>query len=230
MSTITFDTWARRGIHTRGELMDCINALGFLPLLESGIAGYSAEAIADEECRYVVFPDGGWQWPLWEWKGPVIIEGDCVYGKFFNGKAGFVSKRWWQDFLNWRRHLYPAPEPDSVEDIILCNLREAGSMITRDLRRRCGFTGPKMRGKFDGYVTRLQRGCHIVTEDFVYPRDKHGKPYGWGWSLLTTPERLLGVEACHCPRSPQESHDILYNHLATILPAAQPEQLERLLN
>lgn len=53
-------------------------------------------------------------------------------------------------------------------------------MITRDLRKACGFDRPKMRGKFDSYITRLQNAGYIVTEDFVYPHDKHGKEYGWG--------------------------------------------------
>jgi hypothetical protein len=41
--------------------------MGFLPLLDSGIAGYSAEDVVDEENRYVVYSDGGWDWPLWKW-------------------------------------------------------------------------------------------------------------------------------------------------------------------
>ena len=79
-------------IHTDVQLMELIHEIGFLPLLNSGIAGYSAEELVDEDCRYVVFPDGGWDWPLWKWKGTVITEGRCVYGKFFDKKAGFISK------------------------------------------------------------------------------------------------------------------------------------------
>ena len=51
------------------ELIDWIQQIGFLPLLESGIYGFSAEAMVEDDCRYVVFPDGGWDWPLWKWKG-----------------------------------------------------------------------------------------------------------------------------------------------------------------
>ena len=47
-------------IHSCEQMMELIQQLGFLPLLASGISGYSAEEMADEECRYVVFPDGGW--------------------------------------------------------------------------------------------------------------------------------------------------------------------------
>jgi hypothetical protein len=108
-------------------------------------------------------------------------------------------------------------------------LREQGSLITRELRAACGFTGPKMRSRFDGYVTRLQMGCHIVTEDFVYPRDKHGREYGWGWSLLTTPEQLYGREACQCERTPEESFQRLLGHFKKILPQAREEQLLKLI-
>ena len=97
-------------IHSCEQMMELIQQLGFLPLLASGISGYSAEEMADEECRYIVFPDGGWDWPLWKWKGIIINESDCVYGKFFNGKAGFISRSWWPHFCNWRRSLYHMPE------------------------------------------------------------------------------------------------------------------------
>ena len=159
-------------IHSCPELMDLIQEVGFLPLLDSGIRGYSAEELVDEDNRYVVFDDGGWDWPLWKWKGPIVTEGRCVYGKFFAGKAGFVSKEWWPDLCNYRRASRPAPAEGSIEEAILLTLAEHGSLITRELRAACGFDGPKMRSKFDGYVTRLQMACRIVTEDFVYPTDK----------------------------------------------------------
>jgi len=216
-------------IHNATELMDYIQQVGFLPLLDSGIAGYSADEAVDPDCRYVLLDDGGWDWPLWDWKGPIVTESDCVYGKFFNKKAGFVSRSWWPDLYNWRRHSHPAPSPGSIEETILMTLREHGSMITRDLRRACGFTEPKMRSRFDGYVTRLQMACRIVTEDFVYPQDKHGKRYGWGWALLSTPEQLLGKEACHCDRSPEESMARMLDHLRRLLPRASEQQITKLI-
>ena len=57
-----------------------------------------------------------------------------------------------------------------------------------------------------------------MTEDFVYPRDRHGREYGWGWSLLTTPEALFGREACHPDRTPQESYARLMDQFRKILP------------
>ena len=216
-------------IHSCAELMDYIQQVGFLPLLDSGIWGYSAEDVVDEDCRYVVFDDGGWDWPLWKWKGPIVTEGNCVYGKFFAGKAGFVSREWWPDLCNYRRSQHPAPQEGSIEEAILFTLSEQGSLITRELRAACGFTGPKMRSRFDGYITRLQMACRIITEDFVYPQDRHGREYGWGWSLLTIPEQLLGREACQCPRTPQESFDRLFTHFRKLLPEATDQQILKLI-
>ena len=217
-------------IHSCPELMAYIQEVGFLPLLYSGIRGYSAEEVVDSDCGYVVFPDGGWDWPLWKWKGPIVQEGNCVYGKFFDGKAGFISRAWWPDFCNYRRSRHPAPAEGSIEEAILLTLGEQGSLITRELRAACGFTGPKMRSRFDGYVTRLQMACRIVTEDFVYPQDRHGREYGWGWSLLTTPEQLgLTAEACQCQHSAEESRHLLLEHLSRLLPRATEKQIEKLV-
>ena len=216
-------------IYNAAQLIECIQQVGFLPLLDSGIWGYSAEEMVTEDCRYVTFPDGGWDWPLWKWKGPIVTEGNCMYGKFFNKKAGFVSREWWPDLCNYRRSQHPVPESGTIEDVILTTLNEHGSLITRQLRSLCGFTGPKMRSRFDGYITRLQMACRIVTEDFVYPLDKHNHEYGWGWSLLTTPERLLGRETCQCERTPEASFVRLQAHFRTILPEASDKQILKLI-
>ena len=216
-------------IYSAAGLVAYIQETGFLPLLYSGVYGFSAEEVVADDCRYMVLPDGGWDWPLWKWKGPIVAEGHCVYGKFFDKKAGFVSREWWPDFYNYRRSKHPLPQEGSIEETILTTLQENGSLITRELRAACGFDGPKMRGKFDAYVTRLQMGCHIVTEDFVYPTDKKGREYGWGWSLLTTPEVLYGREACTSPHSPEESYKRLTDHFRKIIPEATGKQIQKLI-
>ncbi|MCF0244458.1 MAG: hypothetical protein HUK06_06765 [Bacteroidaceae bacterium] len=216
-------------IYSATTLTEFIHEIGFLPLLDSGICGYSADEVADDDCRYVVFPEGGWDWPLWKWKGEIVTEGETMYGKFFNKKAGFIAKEWWADFCNYRRNKYALPKVGTIEEAILATLKENGSLITRELRAACGFDGKGMRSKFDTYITRLQMATYIVTEDFVYPHDKHGKQYGWGWSLLTTPETLCGREFCKCERTPEESFQRLYEHFTKILPEATDKQIKKLI-
>ena len=149
--------------------------------------------------------------------------------KFFEKKAGFITREWWPDFCNYRRSRFPYPASGSIEEAILETLKESGSLITRELRQALGFTGTKMRGKFDGYLTKLEMAGYIVTEDFVYPKDRHGKTYGWGWSLLTTPERLFGKEALKTRRSPQASYDRLFDHLRHLLPDVEEKRIARIL-
>lgn len=216
-------------IHSCPELIDYINEIGFLPLLPMGITGWSADEVVDEDCQYKSLPEGGWEWPIWEWKGSILQESGCAYGKFFKGKAAFISREWWPDFCNYRRNIYPYPEEGSIEEAILDVLRIEGSLITRDLRHLCGFTGPKMRSRFDAYITKLEMGGYIVTEDFVYPRDRHGREYGWGWSLLTTPESLFGKERCRTERTPQESYERILQHFKKILPDTAEKSIHSLL-
>ncbi len=218
-------------LHSAAELTEYIDKVGMLPLLRiAPQPGWSADEAVDEDCRYVAFPDGGWEWKLWEWKGDIIRDGEYAYGKFFLGKAAFISREWWPDLCNYRRSIRPAPAAGSIEEAIIETLKMNGSMTTRELRHSCGFTAPGMRGKFDGFVSKLQMSCRIVTEDFVYPQDKHGKPYGWGWSLLTIPESLFGKSACHPDRTPEESRQRLLAHLREILPDASEHFLNKLLD
>lgn len=216
-------------IHSDTDLINLIEEIGFLPLLKCNIAGFSADEMTDEDCGYTTLPDGGWEWPLWEWKGPVVTESGCLYGKFFDRKAGFISSRWWPDFCNYRRMRYPV-KPDSIEETILLTLREHGSCVTRDLRMACGFDGKGMRSRFDAYITQLQMGGHVITEDFVYAHDKHGQPYGWGLALLSTPERRLQAKLSElCDRTPEESRQRLLEHFRQILPNATQRQLDRII-
>lgn len=110
-------------LHSCPELIDYINETGFLPLLSMDINGWSAEEVVDEDCQYTRLPDGGWEWPLWEWKGAILQESGCAYGKFFKDKAAFISREWWPDFCNYRRSVYPYPEAGSIEESILDVLR-----------------------------------------------------------------------------------------------------------
>ena len=81
-----------------------------------------------------------------------------------------------------------------------------------------------MRSKFDGYLIRFEMATYIVTEDFIYPRDKHNREYGWGWSLLNIPEELYGKDVCKCERTPEESYQRIFEHLKEILPDATDKQ------
>lgn len=208
----------RGTLHNAAMLSDYVDRIGILPLLSIGSMGWSAEDAVADDCGYTTLPDGGWEWPLWDWKGDVVRESGCAYGSYVMDRATFVSRDLWPDFCNLRRSLYPAPDEGSIDDMVLQTLRESGGLTTRSLRAACDFVGPKMRGRFATIIKRLERGCRIVTKDFVYPTDRHGKEYGWGWSLLTTPEQHFGRDFCRPGRSPEESYARLSEYLLRLFP------------
>ena len=47
-------------IYSATGMMELIQKIGFLPLLDSGIEGFSAEDIVAEDCGYAILPEGGW--------------------------------------------------------------------------------------------------------------------------------------------------------------------------
>ena len=80
--------------------------IGFLPFFHNSVKVFSIQEMVDPR---LWFSD---EEGPWEWKGPVIRNMNCAYGKLFNGKAGYVSLEWLPDFANYRRAFRPV---DSVE-------------------------------------------------------------------------------------------------------------------
>ena len=84
-------------IRTQEDLENLIEEWGFVPFFENEIEGFSIKEQVDPKLWFTE-EDGPW-----EWKGRIAVKGRCAYGKFFGKKAGFVSKKWFADLLNYRR-------------------------------------------------------------------------------------------------------------------------------
>ena len=82
-------------IKSKSDLIDAINEFGFLPFFENSIEGFSIEEHIAPECWW---NSSNGAWSAWEWKGPVIKETGCAYGKFFEKKACYISPEWFPDF------------------------------------------------------------------------------------------------------------------------------------
>ncbi|MEE1263255.1 MAG: hypothetical protein UHU22_09800 [Ruminococcus sp.] len=70
-------------INSKTDLINAVDELGFLPFFANSIEGFSIEEHITRDCWYN--SDNG-VWSAWEWKGPVIRETGCAYGKFFEKK------------------------------------------------------------------------------------------------------------------------------------------------
>ncbi|MCR5279874.1 MAG: hypothetical protein K6E19_10590 [Lachnospiraceae bacterium] len=216
------------------ELMDVIDELGFVPFFTNEIKGFSIEEHIAPGCWYHDGDDGFW--PAWEWKGPVIAEMKCAYGKFLRNKAMYVSSKWFPDFANFRRDGYDfdARYDDglaSFYDKELYNLLDANAPIMSKQLKKVGGYNKNGRKGFDTMITRLQKQCYVVISDFRYAMDKSGNTYGWGVAEYSTPEKFLGKEFVDSvyKRTPQESYDRILKHFAKILPNADDPEIKKIL-
>ena len=67
-------------IRSKEDIIRLVDELGFLPYFKGEIPGFSIE----ENCPCL------WGTPEdpsspWEWKGPIIRESGCAFGKFYRG-------------------------------------------------------------------------------------------------------------------------------------------------
>lgn len=220
-------------IRSEADLIKAINKYGFLPFFRNSIEGFSIEEhIAPEHWYY---SDSG-QWDAWEWKGPVIQKTGCAYGKFFEHKAVYISRDWFPDFANYRRDGYDfdARYDEGLAkhtDKVLYDLLDGHApIISKELKKLGDYRKGGNKG-FDTSITRLQEQCYVITSNFAYMTDKNGQPYGWGVAEYSTPEKFMGVAFTDkvYQREPEESYQLILEHLRKILPQASEEQIKKIL-
>ena len=213
------------------DIVRIVQEVGFLPFFANDIKGFSIEECCPSELWFADDTDGPW-----EWKGPAARSGKCVYGKFFGGKAGFVSLEWFPDFANYRRDGYDfdarfddelaSYKDKGVFDAIAAN----GSILSKKLKELCNYRKGGNKG-FDTVITRLQMQTYVNIADFVYMQDKYGNAYGWGVAKYSTPEEMFGYDVVTSAykREPLESKQRLIGHLSAILPDAEEKQILKLI-
>ncbi|HQM02959.1 MAG TPA: hypothetical protein PLH98_20865 [Ruminococcus flavefaciens] len=217
-------------IRSEADLIKAIERYGFLPYFRNSIEGFSIEEHI--EPRYWFGDEDG----AWEWKGSVIQKTGCAYGKFFEHKAVYISRDWFPNFANYRRDGYDfdARYDEGLArhtDKVLYDLLDSNApIISKELKKLGDYRKGGNKG-FDTAVTRLQKQCYVIISNFLYMTDKHGQPYGWGVAEYSTPEKFMGDAFTDkvYQREPEESYQLIYDHLRKILPQASEEQIRKLL-
>ena len=69
-------------IRSKEDIVRLVGELGFLPYFKGEIPGFSIE----ENCPHFWGTPENPDCP-WDWKGPVIRESGCAYGKYYRGRA-----------------------------------------------------------------------------------------------------------------------------------------------
>ena len=217
-------------IRTKEDLKSLVKEAGFVPYFANSIPGFSVE----EHIAPRAWFSG--EEGAWEWKGPVIKETGCAYGKFFAHKAVYVSKKWFPDFANFRRDGYDfdARFEDglaSYKDKALFDLVDAnGPILSKELKRLGSYRKGGNTG-FDGTMGRLMSGCYVVINDFVYMKDRYDRTYGWGVAEYATAEQQQGNGFCDkvYRREPEESYERVFRHLRSVLPYAEEKNIHKIL-
>ena len=205
-------------IEKQSQLESIIKQLGFMPFFKNTIEGFSIEEMTPPE---LLFGDDMENGP-WQWKGPIISNWQSAYGKFFRGKAGYVSLEWLPDFMNWRRTVYPIDKESEDSRRIFDVLVENESMLSKQLKIASGFSLSRKKTKFNP---------EDPTEPIV--NKNKGEPYGWGVARYCTPEamypELFPIKDQVDGRTPEESRNRIIEHLCGLFPDVEKKKIEKLI-
>lgn len=232
-------SWDEPGcIHSVDEAMDWIRELGFLPLFQNEIPGFSLEERTDPKYWWSDNPERD----AWMWRTVIARQDDILYGKFFGKKAGFIAREWVPAFANFRRNGY---DFDSLYEDGLANRKQKMIMdhfvneqgeykdvriLSNELRKMAGFGKEGAHG-YEGTITNLMMQLYLCNCDFRKRKNKQGKEYGWDVAVYTTPENILGydqVTACYNEK-PRESWQRLVEHLRENFPVTSVEIIRKVL-
>lgn len=182
-------------IRSYQELINWINEVGFLPLFRNEIEDFSAEEHTSPRFWWT----GDREQDPWEWREIIARTGMVAYGKFFNKKAGFISKKWFPYFANYRRQGYDFDSrwEDELASIrckkIMDQFEQNKELYSFELKKAAGF-GRNGEKNFEGIVTELQMQTYLIQRDFRRKVNKRGEEYGWPVSVYSTPESLWGYD------------------------------------
>lgn len=230
-----------RRLKSPGELEDWIEEVGFAPYFAGEIPGFSAEEM--------VSPDFWWTGDAaqdpWEWREAVAANHRVAYGKFFAGRAGFISRQWLPFFANARRDgfdfdgRWQSGAASRREKAVMEFFMDVESedepaftgarLMSTELKKMAGF-GKGGEKNYPGILTGLQMQLYLVIGGFRRRENKRGEPYGMAVSLMQTPESIWGYETLSAAydEDPADSWQRLFDHVKARFPAPD-EAIVRLI-
>ena len=219
-------------IRTAAELTDWVEEIGFLPLFAGEVPGFSAEEHVAAEHWWT----GDKALDPWEWREAIAAAHRVAYGKFFDGRAGFISRAWLPYFANARRNGFDFDgrwqsgaasrrekaimerfmDVESEDEPVFTN----AAILSTQLKRDAGF-GKGGEKNYPGVLTGLQMQLYLVIGGFRRRQNKQGEAYGMAVSVMMTPESIWGYEALSAAydEEPADSWQRLFDHVKARFPA-----------
>lgn len=224
-------------VHSPEAMAERICTLGFLPLFSNAVPGFSVEETVPPHVWWTGDPRSD----PWEWRQILSRDSRLAYGKFFDRKAGFISRDWFPVFANARRDGY---DFDTLCDDGLASHRSQKLMAAFDLaedgtgrallspvlREEAGF-GKGREKNFEGTLTELQMQSYLLVGDFRQRLNRRGEGYGWHLALLETPESKWGYDFVTSAyrEAPAESWARIRAQVLRCFPRAEEAAVDRLL-
>ena len=233
-------TWIMYGVewddpeclHTVDDVIEYINEIGFLPLFKNEIPGFSLEERTVPEYWW----SGDMEVDPWEWREIIARRGEVAYGKFFDKKAGFISKEWLPYFANYRRDgydfdsLWEDGKASRRQKKIMDLFEENEELYSNEIKKLAGFGKGGEKG-FDGTITDLQMKTYLTVKDFRQRKNKQGEAYGWPIAIYATSENLFGYDHVRSryKENPSDSKEAIADHIRDIYPIATEKQIQKII-
>ncbi|MDO4866356.1 MAG: hypothetical protein Q4C10_07330 [Clostridia bacterium] len=244
------DAWIMKGlplndplrIRSAAELVAWVNEIGFLPFFANAVESFSAEEHVAAEFWWT----GDRAEDPWEWREVIAAGHEVAYGKFFDGRAGFISREWlpvfanarrdgwdfdgrWQSGAASRRELaimerFVDPESDDEPRFT------GAEILSTDLKKLAGF-GKGGEKNYPGVLTGLQMQLYLVIGGFRRRQNKRGEDYGMAVSVLMTPESIWGYPLLSSAygEEPAASWDRILAQVRRLYPGAAEADVVRLI-
>lgn len=214
------------------EAAALIRKIGFLSLFSVEIPGLSVEEHVP-----------AWDWwsddparDPWIWRMILAEDDDIAYGKFFGGKAGFVSKKWFPAFANYRRDgydyegLYEDGKMKGGAKRILDTLKLDENAVGMELMSGQIRKAAGVEKGFDGLLIDLQMQSFLLISRFMQKRNKKGIAYGWHLPSFMTPETKWGYDFVNsAEESPEESYRRMEDQIRLHFPETDPQTIRKIM-
>ena len=177
------------------ELKALVGEIGFIPLFENEIRGFSVMDITSRRYWWT----GDEERDPWMWRMVLSEDPAVAYGKIFGDRAGFVSRKWFPVFASYRRDGYDfdARYEDGRASHrcrkIMALFEKQAAIPSYVIKARAGFSKDGEKG-FEGALTLLQMQTYITVRSFTQKQSRAGEYYGWHVAVYSTSEDKFGHE------------------------------------
>ena len=219
-------------IRSAAELVSWLNEIGFLPFFANEVPGFSAEEHTGSHAWWT----GNKDTDPWEWREEIAASHAIAYGKFFDGRTGFISQDWLPYFANarrlgwdfdgkWQDGRASAREKAIMEHFMNVESEDEpefndAAILSTELKKSAGF-GKDGAKNYPGILTGLQMQLYLVIGGFKRRVNKRGGEFGMAVSVIMTPESMWGYElmASAYDEEPAESWQRIFDHTKEHWPA-----------